>query len=61
MDFLSSIFENLFSDGAADGVAEFAGGLLESGDRDGERRSEAPYVYERYLCGGPATLGINDR
>lgn len=26
-----------------------------------ERREEPAYVYERYLCGGPKYLNINDR
>jgi hypothetical protein len=42
--------------------AEGAMGLAELLAPDGGRRGEAPAaVYERYLCGGPRQLNINDR
>ena len=39
--------------------AEGLGALLRPEGRGGE--SPALIVYERYLCGGPREIGINDR
>jgi hypothetical protein len=42
--------------------AEGAMGLAELLTPEGRRRGEAmPIVHERYLCGGPRQLNINDR
>ena len=49
MDNLGDIFETIF------GEEVF-------GERDERRESgDEPIVYERYLCGGPKYLNINDR
>jgi hypothetical protein len=43
-------------------AAEGAMGLAEVFAPEGRRRGEqAPVAYERYLCGGPRQLNINDR
>jgi hypothetical protein len=40
--------------------AEGAMGIAEMLSPEGRREAQ-PYVYERYLCGGPRKLNINDR
>lgn len=47
----------------SDGAAEGAMGLAELLSPEGRGRGEIPtaVVYERYLCGGPRTLNVNDR
>jgi hypothetical protein len=56
MDNLGGIFDALFGDGEAGEALEE---VFDEGRPD-ER--EQPYVvYERYLCGGPKILNINDR
>ncbi len=43
-------------------VTDGAEGIGEMFSRDSRgERGDAPIVYERYLCGGPRTLHINDR
>ena len=41
-------------------LGELFGEEVFGGERD-ERRDEPNIVYERYLCGGPKYLNINDR
>jgi hypothetical protein len=41
--------------------AEGAMGIAELLSPEGRRREVPPIVYERYLCGGPRRLNINDR
>jgi hypothetical protein len=42
--------------------AEGVRGAMEMfGGERGRDREVEPYVYERYLCGGPKQLNINDR
>lgn len=41
-------------------LGELFGERVSESERD-ERRGEANIVYERYLCGGPKYLNINDR
>ena len=49
MDNFGDILETIFGEGVF-GEAE-----------DRMERREEPVVYERYLCGGPKYLNINDR
>jgi hypothetical protein len=41
--------------------AEGALGLAEMLSPEGRRREVQVFVHERYLCGGPRELNINDR
>ena len=43
-----------------DEIVEVLGAIFEGTERP-ERRDEPAVVYERYLCGGPKELDINDR
>jgi hypothetical protein len=57
---LGDILGGLFDNGeAAEGVM----GLTDLFAPDGRRRAEpaAPIVYERFLCGAPRRLHLNDR
>jgi hypothetical protein len=56
-DLIGGFFDN------GDAAAEGAMGLAELFSPEGRGRGEpiVPVVYERYLCGGPRTLNINDR
>lgn len=45
----------------ADAGAEGAMGLAELLSPEGHRREVQAPVYERYLCGGPRQLNLNDR
>ena len=57
---LVDMLGSLFGESAeGEGAAALLGGLF-----GGEKRSREPgeaIVYERYLCGGPKYLNINDR
>jgi hypothetical protein len=56
---LGDVFGEIFG---GDGAAEGAMGLAELLGPQERGRGEMPtIVYERYLCGGPRTLNINDR
>jgi hypothetical protein len=55
-DMLGGVFG---TDGGAEGVMGLADMLTPEAQR--ERREAGPVVYERYLCGGPCILNINDR
>ena len=39
----------------------FGEGVFGEAEERMERREEPAFVYERYLCGGPKYLNINDR
>jgi len=59
-DILGSIFGGGGGGDAAEGVTDMVAGLF--GASGGEQGGESELiVYERYLCGGPKALGINDR
>jgi len=59
-DILGSIFSGGGGGDAAEGVTDVVAGLF-GGAREEQGGESAPIAYERYLCGGPKTLGINDR
>ncbi|MBC5800259.1 MAG: hypothetical protein GIX03_06160 [Candidatus Eremiobacteraeota bacterium] len=60
-DIIGSIFGGDAAGGdAAGGVGDMIAGLFGSA-REEQRGEGEPIIYERYLCGGPKTLGINDR
>lgn len=56
-DFFGGLGELFGGEAAAEG-AMGAAELLSDGRKRGETQ---PIVYERYLCGGPRELHINDR
>ncbi len=51
--------EILGGEAGAEGALGFAELLAPEGRR--QRGATPPIVYERYLCGGPRQLNINDR
>jgi hypothetical protein len=55
-DIIGGIFGNAEATDGAMGLAE-----LFSPDERGGGEAPEQIVYERYLCGGPRTLNINDR
>lgn len=55
-DILGGVFG---ADSGAEGVMGLAELLNPEAQR--EPRAALPVVYERYLCGGPRALNINDR
>ena len=56
---LGDVFGEIFG---GEGAAEGAMGLAELLAPEGRGRGDLPSIaYERYLCGGPRTLNINDR
>ncbi|MDQ2907726.1 MAG: hypothetical protein M3R44_00065 [Candidatus Eremiobacteraeota bacterium] len=62
-DIIGSIFGGGGGAGdAGQGVSDLVAGLFE-GTRENQNESgaEAFIPHERYLCGGPKTLNINDR
>ena len=61
---VGGIFGSLFGESEAGAGGEVVGGLLEMfgvGGKAEKRELGAPVVYERYLCGGPTNLNLNDR
>jgi hypothetical protein len=61
-DILGGLFGGLFEN--ADVASEVAMGVGEqffSPNGDGRGQPGLPIVYERYLCGAPRQLNINDR
>ena len=60
-DLIGSIFGGGGGSGdAVEGVADVVAGLFGSG-RENEGSDQPQIVYERFLCGGPKSLNINDR
>ena len=55
---LGEMFGEIFGEAGAEAAMGVAELLAPEGRRGGEA---AAFVYERYLCGGPRTLNINDR
>ena len=58
-DMLGGLFGDAESAGGGEVVAGILGGLFGGGKR--EREPGEAVTYERYLCGGPKNLNINDR
>jgi hypothetical protein len=62
-DILGGLGDMLGGVFGTDAGTEGAMGLAEllAPEAQRERREAGPVVYERYLCGGPRTLHVNDR
>jgi hypothetical protein len=61
MDNFGDLFGMLGEMFGGEAGAEGAMGIAELLSPEGRRREAPPIVYERYLCGGPRRLNINDR
>lgn len=59
-DILGSIFGGGGGGDASQGVGDMVAGLFE-GTRENENSGEGFIAHERYLCGGPKTLNVNDQ
>jgi hypothetical protein len=57
---LSDLIGDMIGSGVEEAGAEGVGAMF-AAPPDGGGEAEMPYVYERYLCGGPRSLNINDR
>jgi hypothetical protein len=59
---LGDILGGIFGGEAGAAGAEGVMGIADFLSPEGDRRSELPFVvYERFLCGAPRLLNINDR
>jgi hypothetical protein len=61
MDGFGELLGGLFGESAeAGGLGELIAGIF-GGGKAPEREIGQPVTYERYLCGGPKNLNMNDR
>ncbi len=61
MDGFGDLLGGLFGESAeGGGLGELVAGIFGGGEPP-KREPGAPVTYERYLCGGPKILNINDR
>ena len=61
MDGFGELLGGLFGESAeAGGLGELIAGIF-GGGKSTEREIGQPVTYERYLCGGPKNLNMNDR
>ncbi len=59
MDGFGELLGGLFGDSAEGGFGEMIAGIFGGGEPPSEQGQ--PVTYERYLCGGPKDLNLNDR